>query len=217
MVKKISRFSAYFYYSKCYNENGDNMKEILIATKNEHKVIEMKRMLEPLGYKVLTLYDYDELPEIIEDGDTFKKNALKKAMTLSKYLNKDVIADDSGLEVFALNNDPGVYSARYAGESVTYEDNNKLLLENMKGIADRKARFVTTICLYRLNAEPIYFEDYLYGSIAYDYKGENGFGYDPIFIVENTTRHLAEFSLSEKNVISHRGKCVQKLINYLKS
>jgi XTP/dITP diphosphohydrolase len=192
------------------------MKEIVIATKNEHKVIEMKKMLEPLGYHVLTLYDFLELPDIIEDKDTFEGNAWTKAKTLSNYLNKDVIADDSGLEVFALHNEPGVYSARYAGENVTYDDNNKLLLENLRNITNRDARFVTTVCLYQLDKEPIYFEDYLNGSIAYEYKGTNGFGYDPIFIPEGDTRHLAEYKLDEKNVISHRGKCIQKLIRYLK-
>ena len=136
---------------------------------------------------------------------------------MSNYLNKNVIADDSGLEVFFLNNAPGVYSARYAGEDVTYDENNKLLLENLKGIDDRKARFVTTICLYRLGDEPVYFEDHLYGDIATNYQGDNGFGYDPIFIPEGDNRHLAEYSLEEKNIISHRGKCVQKLIKYLKT
>lgn len=193
------------------------MKEIVIATKNEHKVIEMKKMLEPLGYQVLTLYDFKEFPDIIEDGLTFRENALKKAKELSLYLNKDVIADDSGLEVFSLNNNPGVYSARYAGENVSYEDNNRLLLKNMEQINNRKARFVTTICLYLKNGETHYFEDYLYGEIAREYKGSNGFGYDPIFIVEGGNKHLAEISLEEKNVISHRGKCIQKLITYLKS
>ncbi len=173
-------------------------------------------MLEPLGYHVLTLYDFLELPDIIEDKDTFEGNAWTKAKTLSNYLNKDVIADDSGLEVFALHNEPGVYSARYAGENVTYDDNNKLLLENLRNITNRDARFVTTVCLYQLDKEPIYFEDYLNGSIAYEYKGTNGFGYDPIFIPEGDTRHLAEYKLDEKNVISHRGKCIQKLIRYLK-
>lgn len=192
------------------------MKEILIATGNPHKVVEMKKMLVPLGYRVLTLNDIKDFPEIIEDKDTFRGNAKKKAETLSKYLNKDVIADDSGLEVFALNNEPGVFSARYAGEDVSYDDNNKLLLENLKNIKDRRARFVTTICMYRVGEEELYFEDYLYGEIAENYKGTNGFGYDPIFIPEGGKRHLAEYSLEEKNLISHRGKCVQKLINYLK-
>lgn len=193
------------------------MREILIATKNEHKVVEMKKMLEPLGYKVLTLHDYEEIPEIIEDSDTFKGNALKKAKTLSLHLNKDVISDDSGLQVEALNNEPGVYSARYAGENVSYADNNKKLLKNMEHKINRKARFITTMCLYRIGKEPIYFEDYLYGEIATEYKGENGFGYDPIFIVDADHRHLAEYTTSEKNKISHRGKCLKKLIDYLKN
>ena len=193
-----------------------NMKEIVIATKNEHKVIEMKKMLEPLGYKVLTLYDFLELPDIIEDKDTFRGNALKKAETLSAYLNKDVISDDSGLEVFSLNNAPGVYSARYSGDKATYQTNNAYLLKNLDGVDNREARFVTTICFYQQGKEPVYFEDYLYGSIALDYKGDNGFGYDPIFIVKGTNKHLAEFNLDEKNKISHRGKCLLKLIKYLK-
>lgn len=192
------------------------MKEIVIATANPHKVIEMKKMLEPLGYDVLTLKDFENFPEIIEDKDTFRGNAKKKAETLSRYLNKDVIADDSGLEVFALNNEPGVYSARYAGEDVSYQDNNELLLKNMMDIEERSARFVTTICLYRVGRKEEYFEEYLYGEIAREYRGNNGFGYDPIFIPNGDTRHLAEYTLDEKNLISHRGKCVRKLINYLK-
>ena len=192
------------------------MKEILIATKNEHKVIEMKKMLQPLGYKISTLYDYLELPDIIEDGSTFRENALKKAKTLSDYLGKDVVSDDSGIEVFSLNNDPGIYSARYAGETAIPNDNNDLLLSNLQDIEDRGARFVTTMCLYVIGEEPVYFEDYLYGSIATEYKGNNGFGYDPIFIVGDTGKHLAELPLEEKNKISHRGKCLIKLINYLK-
>ena len=193
------------------------MREILVATKNEHKTIEFKKMLEPLGYKVLTLFDFDEFPEIIEDKDTFKGNALKKAEELSKYLNKDVIADDSGLEVFALNNDPGVYSARYAGESCSYDDNNKLLLKNMSGVANREARFVTTMCLYRIGKEPVFFEDYLYGEIAHNYKGENGFGYDPIFKPTNYDETFAELSLAVKNEISHRGKATKALLDFLQN
>ena len=193
------------------------MKEIVIATKNAHKVVEMKQMLEPLGYHVLTLHDFPNVPEIIEDKDTFKGNARKKAETLSDLLNKDVIADDSGLEVYALDMAPGVYSARYAGEDVSYQENNKLLLKNMKDKTNRKARFITTICLFQRKAEPLYFEDYLYGEIAKEYKGNNGFGYDPIFIVDKDKRHLAEYTLEEKNEISHRGKCLKQLILHLKN
>ena len=196
---------------------GDNMKEIVIATKNKHKIIEMKHRLEPLGYNVLSLFDFDEFPDIIEDKDTFKGNAMKKAQELSDYLNKTVIADDSGLEVEALHGAPGVYSARYAGEHVSYSDNNHKLLKELQGINNRKARFITTMCIYFQDKEPVFFEDYLYGEIAHDFKGSNGFGYDPIFIVENSNKHLAELTLEEKNKISHRGKCLSKLADYLEA
>ena len=122
------------------------MKEIVIASKNKHKIIEISNILIPLGYKVLSLFDFDYFPEIIEDGDSFKENALIKAKTLALHLNKTVIADDSGLEVFSLNNDPGIHSARYAGENKDYMDNNELLLKNLEYIEDRKARFVTSMC-----------------------------------------------------------------------
>lgn len=191
------------------------MKEILIATKNKHKYIEIQRALEPLGYKVLTLFDFDEFPDIIEDKDTFRGNALKKAEELSNYLNKDVIADDSGLEVFSLNNEPGIFSARYSGDDATAESNNQKLLNKLEGISNRDARFVTTMCLYSIGKEPVYFEGYLNGKIATVYKGTNGFGYDPIFIVKGTEKHLAEYGLDEKNKISHRALCLQKLIAYL--
>ena len=193
------------------------MKEIVIATKNAHKIIEMKKMLEPIGYKVLTLFDFEEFPEIIEDGITFKENAFKKAKELSNYLNKTVVADDSGLEVFSLRNEPGVFSARYSGVDKNYEDNNELLLKNLEGIKDRKARFITTMCLFSLDKDPVFFEDYLYGEISKEYAGTNGFGYDPIFYVPMLNKNLAEISLEEKNEISHRGKCLAKLINYLKN
>jgi XTP/dITP diphosphohydrolase len=193
------------------------MKEIVIATKNKHKIEEMKQVLVPLKYHVLSLFDFDEFPDIVEDQDSFKGNAMKKAKELSDYLNKTVIADDSGLEVEALDGAPGIYSARYAGEDVTYDDNNRLLLKNMEQEKNRGARFVTSLCVYFRDKDPIFIEEYLYGSIATDYKGENGFGYDPIFIVKADGRRLAEYTMEEKNNISHRGKCLKKLIPILKS
>lgn len=195
---------------------GDNMKEIVIATKNAHKIVEMKSVLEPLGYKVLSLFDFDEFPDIIEDRDTFRGNALKKAQELGDYLQKTVIADDSGLEVDALNGAPGIYSARYAGENVTYKENNTLLLKNMEKVTNRKANFITSMCIYFLDRDPLFIDGYLYGEIAYIYKGENGFGYDPIFIVDQDKRHLAEYTIEEKNKISHRGQCLKQLTKILK-
>lgn len=191
------------------------MKEIVIATQNQHKIIELKKMLEPLGYTVLTLLDYPEIEDIEEDGTTFRENAYKKAVTLSNILDKDVVADDSGLVVDALQGAPGVYSARYAGEHVSYDDNNQLLMSNMKNKPNRNARFVTTICYYKRGQKALYFEGSLDGEIGTEYKGTNGFGYDPIFVVDDG-RHLAELSLEEKNLVSHRAKAVQKLITYLK-
>lgn len=192
------------------------MKEIVIASKNEHKIIEISDILKPLGYKVLSLFDFEELPEIIESGTTFIENALIKAKTLALYLGKTVIADDSGLEVFALNNEPGIYSARYAGEEKNYSANNQLLLKNLKGIKNRQARFVTAMCIYYLDKEPVFFEDYLDGEISETPKGDNGFGYDPIFYVKSYEKNLAELTLYEKNLISHRSKCLKKIIEYLK-
>ncbi len=192
------------------------MKEIVIASKNKHKIIEISNILIPLGYKVLSLFDFDYFPEIIEDGDSFKENALIKAKTLALHLNKTVIADDSGLEVFSLNNDPGIHSARYAGENKDYMDNNELLLKNLEYIEDRKARFVTSMCVYYIDKDPIFVEDYLYGEISREYIGNNGFGYDPIFYVTSLNKNLAELSLEEKNKISHRSLCLKQLIKYLK-
>ena len=191
------------------------MKEIVVASKNEHKIIEISNILTPLGYKVLSLFDFDDFPEIIEDGNTFKENALIKAKTLALHLNKTVIADDSGLEVFALNNEPGIYSARYSGINKSYNDNNELLLKNLKDIENRKARFVTSMCVYYMDKDPIFVEDYLYGEISKDYIGNNGFGYDPIFYVPHLNKNLAELSLEEKNKISHRALCLKQLIRYL--
>ena len=191
------------------------MKEIVVASKNKHKIIEISNILTPLGYKVLSLFDFDYFPEIIEDGNTFKENALIKAKTLALHLNKTVIADDSGLEVFALNNEPGIYSARYSGVNKSYDDNNKLLLKKLKGIKNRKARFVTSMCVYYLDNDPIFVEDYLYGEISKEYIGNNGFGYDPIFHVTDLGKNLAELTLEEKNKISHRALCLKQLIKYL--
>ncbi|MBN2604916.1 MAG: RdgB/HAM1 family non-canonical purine NTP pyrophosphatase [Bacilli bacterium] len=191
------------------------MKEIVIASKNKHKIEEISDVLIPLGFHVLSLFDFEEVPDIIEDGATFSENALIKAKTLALILQKTVIADDSGLEVFALHNEPGVYSARYAGENKSYLDNNLLLLQNMKDLTDRRARFVTSMCIYYLDKEPIFVEDYLEGEIGYDFVGENGFGYDPIFYIPSLQKHLAELTLRDKNQISHRAKCLKKLIGVL--
>lgn len=199
-----------------YNSLGDTMKELLIATKNKHKIIEYKAMLEPLGYSILTLFDYPEIGEIEETGTTFEANALIKAETLAKRIGKPVVADDSGLAVLALDGAPGVYSARYAGESVTYHDNNEKLLRELATKKQRNAYFITVICLYQEGQEPRFFEGRLHGQIATDYKGEHGFGYDPIFQLDDG-RHLAELPLDEKNSISHRSRALTAFVRYIES
>lgn len=193
------------------------MKELYVASKNKHKIEEIQKKLNPLGYHVLSLMDVDQNLEIIEDQDTFEGNALKKAMTLYKMVNKPVLADDSGLIVDALDGAPGVYSARYAGENVTYDENNQLLLENLQTTVERDARFITVMVLVGVEEHPIYAYGYLEGKIALKARGKNGFGYDPIFIVKGEDRHLSEYTLDEKNVISHRGKALDEIIRYLKT
>lgn len=192
------------------------MKELLLATKNKHKIIEYKAMLEPLGYHIITLLDYPDIEDIEETGTTFEANALIKAETLATITGKQVVADDSGLSVLALNGEPGVYSARYAGETASYQDNNAKLLNEMKQIDDKRAYFITVICFYRHNREPVFFEGRLHGDIATDYKGNHGFGYDPIFVLDDG-RHLAELSLDEKNAISHRSRALESLVTYIQN
>jgi len=191
------------------------MREIVIATKNKHKVLEFENMLKKMDYKVLSLFDFDHLPDIEETGKTFKENALIKARTLSKYLNKTVIADDSGLCVRALNNEPGVYSARYAGLDKDYHQNNQLLMKNIKNEKDRFAKFVSSICVYYPSGDSICVEGYLEGEIIDEYRGSNGFGYDPIFYLPSLNKTLAELDMEEKNKLSHRANALKKIIKYL--
>ncbi len=193
------------------------MNELYVATKNKHKIIEIQKKLVPLGYHVLSLLDVNKELDIIEDQDSFEGNALKKAMTLYDIIKKPVLADDSGLMVDALDGAPGVFSARYAGEEARDDENNRLLLENLQTVETRDARFCTVMVLVGVEKNPVYAYGYLEGEIAYKARGENGFGYDPIFIVKGENRHLAEYTLEEKNEISHRGKAMEEIIRYLKT
>lgn len=193
------------------------MKELFVASKNKHKMIEIKKKLLPLGYHVLSLNDVDKELEIIEDQDTFEGNALKKAMALYNIVKKPVLADDSGLIVDALDGNPGVYSARFAGENATDEMNNALLLEKLQTVHKRDARFTTVMVLVGIDEKPVFAHGFLEGEIALKARGENGFGYDPIFIVKGKGRHLSEYTLDEKNAISHRGQALDEIIRYLKT
>lgn len=185
------------------------MKTVVIATNNKNKVYEFKSLLgENVEYKTLKEIGYNK--EIIENGKTFKENSYIKASQVSKDLGVIAIADDSGLSVDALGGKPGIYSARYS-KSGKDDDNNKLLIENLKGIKERSAHYTCAITLCFPDGKFIQTEDYCYGRIIDTPKGENGFGYDPYFYVDEFNKTLAEITLEEKNKVSHRAKAIRKL------
>lgn len=168
----------------------------------------------PADVQLLSSADIGFTEEVDETGDTFEENAELKAEALYNFSGKPCFADDSGLEVKALKKQPGVKSARYAGEPVNHQKNTELLLRNLDGKKDRSARFVTLICLKTAD-KTLFFEGEVKGSIATEPRGTNGFGYDPVFIPEGETRTFAEMSSEEKNAISHRKNAVNKLLDFL--
>lgn len=189
------------------------MKDIMIATSNKGKVREYKSLLEPLGYKVHDLSELDPI-EIDENGSTFQENALIKAKSIKGKCNMIVIADDSGLEIDALNKEPGIHSARYL-EGHDYSYKNKVLLERMKGKTDRSARFVCAIALCDETGDHL-FTGVMEGKINDQASGDNGFGYDPIFLVEQFGKTSAQLTMEQKNSVSHRGIATRELLAYLK-
>lgn len=189
------------------------MKDIMIATSNKGKVREYKSLLEPLGYKVHDLSELDPI-EIDENGTTFQENALIKAKSIKDKCNMTVIADDSGLEIDALNKEPGIHSARYL-EGYDYSYKNKVLLERMKGKTDRTARFVCAIALCDETGDHL-FTGVMEGKINDQAAGDNGFGYDPIFLVEQFGKTSAQLTMEQKNSVSHRGIATRELLAYLK-
>jgi XTP/dITP diphosphohydrolase len=186
------------------------LKTVVIATNNKNKVKEFKSLLgnNDIEFKTLNEIGYDK--EIIEDGNTFEENAFIKASQVSKDLKVIAISDDSGLEVMALNNAPGIYSARYAGGHDD-EANNNLLIKNLKGIENRDARYVCAICIYYPDGKYKIVKEYCYGKIIDDRRGTNGFGYDPYFYIPEFEKTFAEVPLEKKNTISHRAKAIRKL------
>lgn len=191
--------------------------KVVIATKNDGKVREFKKLLEPLGFQPVSMAEEGIDVEIIEDGETFEENAHIKAREVHKHTTLPVIADDSGLEVEFLNGAPGIYSARYAGENATDGERNQKLLEEMQGVDRplRNARFVCAIYCIMDNKKEYCVTGTLEGFIGEEPQGENGFGYDPIFMIDEDTS-LAEVSDREKNKISHRAKAMEKLAAELK-
>lgn len=189
------------------------MKDILIATKNKGKAKDFESIFGPLGYIVKTLDDVASHLDVEETGSTFEENAILKAEALANELNTIVIADDSGLEVDALNGEPGIYSARYAGEAKSDDANMDKLLANLEGVPaeDRTARFVCAIALAQPGKETVTYRGTCEGEIAKERRGEYGFGYDPIFFVPAQNKMMAELTPEQKSAISHRGAAIQKL------
>jgi len=192
--------------------------KFVIATHNQKKLKELSRILKPLGIEAVTAADLGiKLEEVEETGSTFEENAELKAAAACRQTGLPAVADDSGLQVDALNGAPGVFSARYAGEGATDADrNNKLLLE-MSGIPDEKrsARFVSAICCVFPSGDKVYARGECEGKIGYEPKGENGFGYDPLFVVSDG-RTYAQLSDEEKDAISHRGNALKIFSQNLK-
>lgn len=188
--------------------------KLVFATNNKNKVKEVNALL-PKGIEILSLADIGCVEEIDETEVTLEGNAKLKADYITKNYGYDCFADDTGLEVEALNGAPGVYSARYAGENATYEDNVQKMLKEMYGGGDRKAQFRTVIAL-NLKGKQYFFKGVCKGEILEKKQGEEGFGYDPIFKPEDFEKSFAEMTLVEKGRISHRGLAIKELITFLK-
>ena len=193
---------------------GEEMKfnkPIVLATRNEGKISEFKRLITGFDAEIKTLKDFGAIPPIEEDGETFEDNAYKKAWLTAKYVGLPAIADDSGLMVNALGGAPGVYSARYAGEDATDEENNLKLLKAMEGHEDREARFMCIIAIAVPRGPALIYEGICEGIITSELIGDHGFGYDPLFYYPPMKKSFAQLSSDEKNRVSHRGKAMEEL------
>ncbi|PKD43042.1 RdgB/HAM1 family non-canonical purine NTP pyrophosphatase [Rhodohalobacter barkolensis] len=187
---------------------------IFLASANAHKIEELEQVLSPLGIDLKSTLDYPEAEEVEEDQPDLQGNALKKAQFWYNKTGLPSISDDTGLEVDALDGAPGVFSARYAGDNPTYNDNVNKLLTELKGQSDRSAQFRTVIAFVDGENE-YFFEGICRGRIIDEKRGDKGFGYDPVFVPEGYEETFAELNSEEKNKISHRGRAVQKFIEFL--
>ncbi len=184
--------------------------KLVLATRNAHKLEEIRAIFDFKNLEVLSAFDFPAIPDVIEDGDTLEANAIKKAVEIAKATDCWALADDSGLEVAALGGAPGVYSARYAGEQCSYSDNNEKLLCELAGKPDRFAQFRTIIALSDPEGNVQTVEGACPGRIIEELRGANGFGYDPLFVPEGYTETFAELDSEVKNRISHRARALQK-------
>jgi XTP/dITP diphosphohydrolase len=192
---------------------------VIVATRNKGKIREIRDALKGLGLRIYALSDFPDVPEIEEEGDSFTENALKKARFYAKYFGKLTLADDSGLEVESLKGLPGVYSARYAGEKASSQENNRKLLREIRGvpISKRGARFKCIIAMKSPEGREAIAEGTCQGRIGFKERGRRWFGYDPLFILSKDGKTMAELSLEEKNRVSHRGKALKKIRRIIQS
>jgi XTP/dITP diphosphohydrolase len=189
--------------------------KIVIATRNKKKIGEIKRITGGLDVEVLTLDDFPGCPEVEEDGKTFEENAVKKATAVAAYAGITALADDSGIEVDALNGAPGILSARYAGEGADDRKNVLKLLGDLQGVEERGARFVCCLALSTPAGRVKTFLGYAEGTLGTGPRGENGFGYDPLFYPEGYDRTFAEMTDKEKDLLSHRGNALKQFRKFL--
>jgi XTP/dITP diphosphohydrolase len=192
--------------------------KLLLATRNRNKVIEIQRALEGTGWQVLILSDIADAPDVEEDGSTFQENALKKARSAARFSRLWTLAEDSGLEVDALGGEPGVKSARYAGEGASDADRIRKVIGLLTSVPDerRTARFRCVMCVIDPAGNESCFEDRCEGRIAHSARGTAGFGYDPIFIPDGYDQTFAELGLAVKGRISHRARTLEQVIDYLR-
>lgn len=185
-------------------------KKIIFATGNEGKMKEIREILGDLGYEILSMKEAGISVDVVEDGTTFEENAIIKAKAISEACHEIVLADDSGLEVDYMNKEPGVFSARFMGEDTSYHIKNQAIIDRLEGVPEeeRTARFVCVIAAVFPDGRQVTKRATIEGIIGYEEKGENGFGYDPIFYLPEYGKTTAELSPEEKNAISHRGKAL---------
>ncbi len=190
------------------------MIKLVFATNNIYKIKEISNLVN-VQFKIFSLKDINCFNDIPENSDTLEGNASGKAFYVYNKYGLDCFADDTGLEIESLKGEPGIYSARYAGENKNFDDNMNKVLRKLKGITNRKARFRTVISLI-IKGKEVLFEGVVHGVILKQKRGNNGFGYDPVFKPDGYNKSFSEMSLEEKNKISHRFLAVQKFVNYLK-
>ena len=195
------------------------IRELVLATRNQHKVEELVALLGDLGITIRTLGEFPDAPGVVEDGDTCEANAAKKARAIAEFTGLPAVADDTGLEVDALGGRPGVYAARYAGEDATYEANCRKLLRELTGVPreQRTARFLTVAAIALPSGGIRVAQGTLEGVIAEEASGTLGFGYDPVFLIPELGKTLAQLSADQKNTVSHRAKAFAKMREIVRS